>query len=177
LPRPFEVLASRPAGRVNDVVLRADEVEWPDAKRATYAVVEHHDAAIVVAVSERRSVYLVRQWRQSWSADAWELPAGTFSPGEEPLACAKRELAEETGLSAGRWRSLGTARASALLTVKFHLFLARDLTAGERAPEAYEADMIVREVPFERALEEARDGTIQHAASIAALFRAQAVLA
>lgn len=176
MPRPFEVVASEPAGKVNEVILRADEVEWPEGRRATYAVVEQHDAAIVVAISERRTVFLVRQWRHSWSADAWELPAGTFQPREEPLACAKRELAEETGFRAGRWRSLGTARASALLTVKFHLFLARDLTPGERSPEPYEADMIVREVPFERALEEARDGTIQHAASIAALFRAEAVL-
>lgn len=164
------------AGQVNDVVLRADEVEWPDSRRSTYAVVEHHDAAIIVAIGERNTVHLVRQWRHSWSADAWELPAGTLWPGEEPLACAKRELTEETGLGAGRWRSLGTARASALLTIKFHLFLARDLTAGERALEPYEADLIVRELPFGRALQEARDGTIQHAASIAALFRAEAVL-
>lgn len=176
MPRPFEVVASRPACQVNEVVLRADDVEWPDGRRSTYAVVEHHDAAIVVAVSDRGTVYLVRQWRHSWSADAWELPAGTFTPGEEPLACAKRELAEETGLSAGRWRSLGTARASALLTVKFHLFLARDLVMGENALEPYEADLIVREVPFEKALAEARDGSIQHAASITALFRAEAVL-
>jgi ADP-ribose pyrophosphatase len=170
---PFEVLDRRVLCRHGHNALRADELAWPDGHRAAYAVVEQRDATLVVAVSQRRTTFLVRQWRHSWDADSWEVPAGTMEPGEEPLTCAKRELAEEAGLVAERWRSLGTARAVALSTLKYHLFLARDLTATERRPEVYEQDMVVREVPFRRALADCREGGIQHAASIAALFRAE----
>jgi ADP-ribose pyrophosphatase len=176
LPRPFEVLERSVLCRHGHNALRADELAWPDGHRAIYAVVEQRDAALVVPVTDRRTTFLVRQWRHSWDADSWEVPAGTMEAGEEPLACAKRELAEEAGLVASRWRSLGTARAVALSTLKYHLFLARDLASTERKPEVYEQDMVVRELPFERALVECRDGTIQHAASIAALFRAAAEL-
>ena len=125
---------------------------------------------------EQGTTFIVRQWRHSWDSDAWELPAGTREEGEEPLATARRELVEEVGLEAGRWDPLGTARATAVSTMRFHLFLARDLSHVERRPEIYEQDMVIRELLLAEALELAVDGTIQHAASIAALFRAQRFL-
>ena len=60
--------------------------------------------------------------------------------------------------------------------MRFHLYLARGLTTVGRKPETYEQDMVVRELPFEEALELAAGGTIQHAASVAALFRASRLL-
>ena len=115
---------------------------------------------------------LVRQWRHPWDENSWELPAGTLEDGEDPLACARRELAEEAGLRAERWDSLGTARSSAALTMRFHLYLAREISRVDRAPEVYERDMIVRELPLSAALEEAASGAIQHTATISALYRA-----
>ena len=101
------------------------------------------------------------------------MPAGTVEVGEEPLETARRELVEEAGLAATRWEELGTARATAVSTTRFHLYLARGLTEVPRRPEVYEQDMVVRELPFEEALALAADGTIQHAASVTALFRAE----
>jgi ADP-ribose pyrophosphatase len=150
----------------------ADYVRWPDGTEASYAVWKQPDAALIVPFSATGTTFLVQQWRHSWKEDAWELPAGTWEEGEEPMETAQRELEEEAGLRALRWDSLGTARATAVSTMRFHFFLARDLSSVPRRPEIYEQDMVIREIPFEQALDEAASGTIQHAASIAALFRA-----
>lgn len=119
---------------------------------------------------------LVRQWRHAWNASSWEVPAGTSEKGEDPLECARRELAEETGLVAARYTSLGTVHGAAILTGSAHLFLAEGLTESARAPERYEADMEVLRLPFADALGAALDGQIVHTGSVTALCRAARVL-
>jgi 8-oxo-dGTP pyrophosphatase MutT (NUDIX family) len=174
--RPFEVRSSRLLARHHHYALRADEVVWPDGAETSYGVFIQPEAAVIVAVTPERETYLVRQWRHSWNADAWELPAGTVEEGEDPALTARRELVEEAGLEAGEWESLGTARATAVSTMRFNLYLARGLRQVERRPEIYERDMVIRRLPLSDALDLAGDGTIQHAASIAALFRADRLL-
>src|SRR5207248_2010484 len=84
-------------------------------------------------------VVLLRNYRFVIDETLWEVPAGTMSPGEPPEACARRELAEETGYTAARWRSLGFLYASpGVLDEKLHLFVAENLTAGEARPEVEE---------------------------------------
>jgi 8-oxo-dGTP pyrophosphatase MutT (NUDIX family) len=170
--RPFKVFAHRDLCAHHHYSLHADDVLWPDGTQTSYAVLRQPEAAVIVPVTGDMTTFLVRQWRHSWDADAWELPAGTVEEGEEPLATARRELVEEAGLEGSRWDALGTARATAVSTMRFHFFLARDLSQVERRPEIYEQDMVIRELAIPEALELAGDGTIQHAASIAALFRA-----
>ncbi len=130
------------------------------------------DSVFVVPHFENGDTVLVRQWRHAWDQSSWEVPAGTFNEGEEPLGCAHRELAEETGLRAGRMSSLGTVRGAAILTGRAHLFLAEDLSQAERSPETYEQDMEVRRLPLHEAIEAALDGGIAHATSVTALMRA-----
>jgi len=173
---PFEVIDSAEVGREWNVSLRRDRVRWPDGSEADYRVVEGPDSVFVVPYSQSGSTVLVRQWRHPWSATAWEVPAGTMEPSEDPLACAQRELGEEAGLLAGDWTWLGSTRGSALITSRQHLYLARGLQRVGRAPEPYERDMILREVPFRTALDAALSGEIEHAGSIAALVRAARVL-
>ena len=156
--------------------LSADDVVWPDGTLTSYGVFKQPEAALIVPLTGQGTTYIVRQWRHSWETDAWELPAGTMEEGEEPLATARRELVEEVGLEAQRWDPLGTARATAVSTMRFHFFMARELTRVDRRPEIYEQDMVIRQLPLEEALGLAADGTIQHAASIAALYRAQRAL-
>jgi 8-oxo-dGTP pyrophosphatase MutT (NUDIX family) len=175
--RPFKVVAHRDLCAHHRYSLHADDVVWPDGTLTSYGVFRQPEAALIVPLTETRTTFLVRQWRHSWDADAWELPAGTMEEGEEPLATAQRELVEEAGLEARRWTELGTARATAVSMMRFHFFLARDLTVVERKPEFYEQDMVIRELALDEALELATDGTIQHAATIAALFRASRLLA
>jgi 8-oxo-dGTP pyrophosphatase MutT (NUDIX family) len=115
---------------------------------------------------------LVRQWRHAWDESSWEVPAGTFDEGEDAMTCARRELAEETGLIATRYTLLGVVHGAAFLTGRAHMFLAEGITASDRNPETYEQDMEVRRLPFTEALQAALDGDIAHSGSVTALVRA-----
>lgn len=115
---------------------------------------------------------LVRQWRHAWNESSWEVPAGTSNEGENPLDCARRELQEETGLRAERFRSLGVVHGAAIMTGRAHLFLAEGISQAEQNLETYEQDMEVRRLPLKDALEAALAGDIAHAGSVTALVRA-----
>lgn len=169
---PFEVVGSSEIARLGNLGLRLDTVRWPEGIESRHRAIETPDAVWVVPFFESGRTVLVRQWRHPWDCSAWEVPAGTLEAGEDSLPGAQRELAEEAGLTAHSWISLGRTRGSALLTGVQHLYLARNLTRVERRPEAAEADMIVRELPLSAAVAAALDGTIEHATSIAALIRA-----
>ncbi len=130
------------------------------------------DSAFVVPYFDNGDTVLVRQWRHAWEESSWEVPAGTFNDGEDPLECAKRELAEETGLVASRYTSLGVVHGAAFLTGRAHMFLAESITESERKPETYEQDMEVLRLPFTEALDAALDGQIAHSGSVTALSRA-----
>ena len=129
-------------------------------------------SAFVVPYFENGDTMLVRQWRHAWDVSSWEVPAGTTDPGEDPLECARRELVEETGLVAARYRSLGIVRGAAILTGPAHLYLAEELTESNRNPERYEQDMELMRLPFREALDAALEGEIMHSGSITALCRA-----
>jgi len=144
----------------------------PDGSEYSYTVAANPDSAFIVPLFDNRDTVLVRQWRHAWDESSWEVPAGTFDGDEDPLDCARRELAEEAGLIAARYTSLGVVHGAAFITGRAHLFLAEGLTESARRPESYEQDMEVLRLPFAGALEAALDGTINHAGSIAALARA-----
>jgi len=156
--------------------VREDAIRFPDGAEALYTVVESPDSAFVVPVFDNRDTMLVRQWRHAWDISSGEVPAGTFDGDEDPEACARRELAEETGLVAARYRSLGVVHGAAFLTGRAHLFLAEGLTESARNPETYEQDMEVLRLPFIEALQAALEGQIVHSGSVTALCRAARAL-
>ena len=94
-------------GTSGHFLLREDVIRFPDGAEALYTVVANPDSAFVVPWFENGDTLMVRQWRHAWETSSWEVPAGTFDEGEDALTCARRELAEETGLVAARYRSLG----------------------------------------------------------------------
>jgi ADP-ribose pyrophosphatase len=116
------------AGRMVTVTVE----RWGDAERE---VVERADSVAVVALEPADSVMLVRQFREPARRPLLELPAGTIDDGEEPLATAKRELAEETGLRGGRWRAGPVFFTTpGFCRERVHLFFADELERGEPAP-------------------------------------------
>jgi ADP-ribose pyrophosphatase len=86
-------------GKLIDVVVE----RWGEHERE---IVEHPGAVAIVAVDRDDNVVLVRQRREAARKELVEIPAGKIDEGEEPLATAKRELAEETGLSGGEWNEV-----------------------------------------------------------------------
>ena len=103
-------------------------------------------------------------------AQGLELPAGTLEPGEELETAARRELAEETGYTAERWRSLGYLFASpGVLDEKLHLFVAEGLTAGASRPEADE-DLEAVTVTLADAVRMCLAGEIKDAKTVTALL-------
>lgn len=140
--------------------LRRDTVRLRDGTVVTRDVVEHPGSVVIAAVTDRREVILVRQYREPAGRALWELPAGRRDPGEDPLAGAQRELAEETGLRARSWRLLARFYPSPGYTTEFKwLFLAQDLEPGPSRPDPDE-DIEVRAVPLAEALAMAARGEI-----------------
>ncbi|MEO8743862.1 MAG: NUDIX hydrolase [Candidatus Dormiibacterota bacterium] len=156
--------------------MREDVIRFPDGAEAVYTIVTNPDSAFIVPYFDNGDTVLVRQWRHAWDESSWEVPAGTFNKGEEALECARRELAEETGLIAAEYTSLGAVHGAAFLTGQAHVFLARSITESDRNPESYEQDMEVLRLPFVEAFESALGGQIVHSGSVTALTRAARAL-
>lgn len=97
-------------------------------------IVHHRGSAVMMAV-DRKRILLVRQYRLPAGRLLWEIPAGSIDPGEKPLQTAKRELKEETGYRAKKWKKLISFYPSpGFLTEKMTIYLATGLTAGEATP-------------------------------------------
>ena len=104
-----------------------------EGKEVVRDVIEHPGAACIVPMLDNDTVLLVEQWRIGAKRALWEIPAGTLDPGEDPLACAARELEEETGYKAGKLEHLFTMFPSpGILDEKMHIFIATGLTKGEQ---------------------------------------------
>jgi ADP-ribose pyrophosphatase len=102
--------------------------QWGDYERE---IVEHPGAVAIVAVDRNGMVTLVRQLREPARRELVELPAGTLGPGEEPLAAARRELEEETGLRGGEWRELAAFWTTpGFCRERMTLFAAEGVEAG-----------------------------------------------
>jgi ADP-ribose pyrophosphatase len=136
-----------------------DTVRLPDGREAGREIVHHRGAVAVVAVVPDGRVVLVRQWRHAMERALWEIPAGTRDQGEEPAVTARRELAEETGYTAGSWSSLGEACVSPGYSREMlWFFLASELAEGETSTDADET-LDVRLFSDDDILELVRTGT------------------
>jgi ADP-ribose pyrophosphatase len=122
-------------GRVIDLLV--DRVEYPSGRSGVREIARHPGGAVTVPLLDDGRVILVSQLRYPLGKRVTELPAGKLAPGEDPLAAAKRELAEETGYSAGSLEHLVTIYTSpGFCDEVLHVYLARGLTpvAGGGAP-------------------------------------------
>jgi ADP-ribose pyrophosphatase len=170
-----ERLASREAFRGRTVRLSVDRIRLPNGHEMDFELIHHPGAAAIVAILEE-DVLLVRQYRYATGGWLLEVPAGKLEPGEEPEACAGRELEEETGFRAGTLRPLGWIWTTPGFTdEKIWLFLATGLTATQSNLEGDELLQIER-IPWKEALERARRGEIEDGKSTCALMRAARLL-
>lgn len=121
-------------------VLR-NEIKDPDGNHSIREVIRHNGSVVILAVDNSKSkrdplILMERQYRHAAGQYLWELPAGKLEAGEEPLTGAERELAEETGYHAKKWKLLVEYYASpGFLGESMKVFLAEKLVAGEAHPE------------------------------------------
>lgn len=161
-------------GKIFDVV--ATELTLPSGIAQDLWVVEHPGAVAIAAVTAAGELLLVRQYRHAAREVLLEIPAGRLERGETPLEAARRELAEETGLSATSWRELVTfLPAPGFCSERIVLFEARGLESTAHRPDAArpdaDEDLEVLSLPAERVLELARDGKTLLAAALILLQR------
>lgn len=138
--KDWQTINSRRIYRNPWIAVREDQVLRPDGSAGRYGVVEVGDAVSIVAL-QNNAVCLVRQYRHSWGKRVWEVPCGGLHRGESALRAAKRELLEESGISAKKWKRLGIIESNDPVVNRFHLFLARDLSFALPRRDRSEADM------------------------------------
>jgi len=118
-----------------------DRIIEPDGQKSERDVIRHNGSAVILALDKSKSkknpwVVMERQYRHAANQYLWELPAGKLEPGESPLAGAQRELAEETGYRAKKWRPLVEYFASpGFLGEAMKVFVAEGLKTGDTRPD------------------------------------------
>lgn len=174
---PWKVLGSRIVYENQWIRVREDSVIRPDGAPGIYGVVETRVAVGIVALTPEGELYLVGQYRYPTDNYSWEIIEGGTEDGEDPLATAKRELAEEAGLLASRWDRLGGEihLSNCISSERAVLYVARDLEVTEAAPEGTEI-LEITHVPVSRAREMIGTGEITDALSIIAILQIESWL-
>jgi ADP-ribose pyrophosphatase len=168
-----EVLSTNVLHRFRIFAIVEQVLRLPSGRAVTRQVVHHPGAVVIVPQLADGRLILIQQYRFAVGETVLEFPAGTLEPGEAPLACARRELLEETGYRADHWHPLGVIHSSpGFCDERQHLLLASSLvpehTAGDEDEILEVKGLTVPEV--ERAI---ADGTLVDVKSIAAYARAK----
>jgi 8-oxo-dGTP pyrophosphatase MutT (NUDIX family) len=156
--------------------VREDRVINPGGGRNDYGYVHFKNRAIaILPLDDEGNTWLVGQQRYTLGEYSWELPMGGAPLDEAPLSAARRELKEETGLTAERWSEVMRLHPSNSITDEVGIvFIAEGLTQGETEFEETE-DLEIRKLPLEEAVQLVNDGEITDAISVAAILRIAAL--
>jgi len=150
-----------------------DRVRLPNGRETTLEMVRHPGASGVVPFVTPDDILLIRQFRYAAGGFIYEVPAGTLNPGEEPEACARREVEEESGHRAGRLQRLASIYTTPGFTDEvIHLYAAFDLTpVGQNLD--HDEVLSVERMPLREAVARIGRGEIVDAKTICALLLAE----
>ncbi|MBA3684433.1 MAG: NUDIX hydrolase [Planctomycetes bacterium] len=169
---PWRTLSSREVYRNPWSVLLEDRLAGPDGRPGMYGYFAERDAVLVLPLFADGTTILVRQWRHAYGCSSWELPCGAVEPGESAQDAAERELAEEAGVRADRWRALGSFHPSdARVAGRTSCYVAEGLESAESPGDASEFDLVRARLPLAEAIAAVDQGRITHVASMYLLLR------
>lgn len=140
-----------------------------NGKQFTKDFIQRNTVVYVLPITEKGEVYLEWQYRDAFGKEGLEIVAGTIENEDDPLESAKRELLEETGLTAKNWKQISVNELSVNLNSKQYIFVATDLTEGQASPDEDEEIKLIK-MPFEEAVEKVLSGEIYSATHIAAIL-------
>ncbi|MED1782553.1 NUDIX hydrolase [Brevibacillus fortis] len=165
-----KTISSQPIYDGRIIKVKVDEVLLPNGNTAKREIVNHQGAVAVLPITDDNKMVVVRQFRKALERSIVEIPAGKLEPGEEPLACAIRELKEETGYVASQYTPLSSFYTSPGFADEIlHVFVATGLKKGESKPDEDEF-VDVLEVTLEEAHALHQSGEIRDAKTVVALF-------
>lgn len=172
----FRVVESEDIYRGRVFTLAREAVAYPDGRQAVVEFLRHGGAVTILPVDEDGNIWFVRQFRHPTGGMLLELPAGTLEPGEEPLACAQREIREEIGMAAQEWEKIGEFYLAPGYSSEYmYAYLGRGLRPG--ALEQDEGEFIrVEKYPLARVYQMMAEGEIRDAKTLAVLVLARARL-
>ena len=171
-PNPWTTLNSRTAYDNPWISISHREVINPGGGNGIYGVVHFKNTSIgIVPLDEDHNTWLVGQYRYTLQRYCWEIPEGGGLRGTDPLEAAKRELKEETGITAALWTPLLELHTSNSVTDEYGVaYIAQGLTFGASAPEETE-DLQIRKLSLESAVEMVMQGEITDSLSMISLLK------
>ena len=146
------------------------DIVYPTGRKVVHHLIKRDPTVVVFPITQKGEVYLVRQYRYMLKRTTFEAMAGFVDKGETSLQAAKRELKEETGISAGSWEEIMKLdMAASVVDAQVHIFLAQDLELGIATPEEDE-DIEVVKMSLKEALQKVFSGEITTSATVAGLL-------
>ncbi|MEI6411887.1 MAG: NUDIX hydrolase [Bacteroidota bacterium] len=176
-PNPWKTLTQTEAYANPWIRVSHREVLNPSGGKGIYGVVHFKNIAVgIVPLDEDNNTWLVGQYRYTLERYSWEIPEGGCLKGDSTLEAAKRELLEETGITAREWIPLMEMHTSNSVTDEYGLaYIARGLSFGEAQPEETE-ELHIRKLPFAEVFRMVMDGEITDAFSMIAILKTEALL-
>jgi len=176
MKNPWKKLSSKVVYKNPWIRVREDKVIRPDKEKGIYSVVELGNCSGVVALAKNNEIYLIKEYRYPLKKYTLEIPRGASSKREPFIKVAKRELREEAGVTAKRWKNLGYINTSPGIIDEFaHIFLARDLVRKKPKPDSVENQQVIK-VPFKKAYQWTIQGKINDSLTISAILRVKEYL-
>jgi ADP-ribose pyrophosphatase len=173
---PWKTLSEKEIYQNPWIRLTEAQVINPGGGKGIYGKIHFRNLALgIVALDENHHTWLVGQYRYVPDQFSWEIPEGGGPIGTDPLNSAKRELLEETGISAASWTEIQRLHLSNSVSDELAIiYLARDLEFGEAHPEETE-ELSIWKLPFDEAYKMVLEGEITDSMSVAAILKVKAL--
>lgn len=154
------------------ILVEHDDVTTPSGTAGVYGRIVFKNKAIgVIPLDREMNTWLVGQYRYPLKEYSWEIPMGGGPLSEDVLETAKRELKEETGITASKWTRLMRLHTSNCVTdEEGFIYIAEDLEMGDTEFDETE-DLQIRKLPFQKVIDMVMDGSITDAISISGILK------